>query len=228
MFAAAIQKTTPWWEKLAFNWFDVVLVAVLAFGLWRGRKRGMSREVLPTAQWLVMVIAAGLGCEPFAMLLMQSGVAKSLQTFVKNFLESNATERGAAFVFSYLIIALVVVIGFGFLKRAAKAKLEGSNTFGGSEYYLGMLAGIIRYACVLVFALALLNGPFYSLAEVSAREAYDKKEFGGGLYNGSYFPHFYEMQEQVFKKSLTGPPIKTGLARLLINTGADAKKAAHH
>ena len=47
MFAAVIQKTTPWWQHFAFNWFDVALVLVLAFGFWRGRKRGMTKELLP-------------------------------------------------------------------------------------------------------------------------------------------------------------------------------------
>jgi len=229
MLAASIPNIAPWWQKLAFNWFDLVLVVVLAFGLWRGRKRGMSREVLPTLKWLVLVLAAGLGCEAFAGLLTKSGISSGLLTFAKNFLDSAATERGVAFTFSYLIISLVVVTIFAGIQRAYKAKLEGSNAFGSGEYYLGMGAGILRYACILIFSMALLNGPYYSQAEIAAKSAYDKKEFGGGLYNGSYFPHFYEIQEAVFIKSLTGPTLRNNLMIMLVNTGAgDTKTAVKH
>ena len=226
MFAAVISESAPWWHRLAFNWFDLLLVAVLAFGLWRGRKRGMTREVLPSSQWVALVLVAGLGYAHLAALLTQSGISKGLLTFMKSFLESSATEHGTAFAFGYLLLALGVSIVFVFIQRAFKAKLEGSNTFGGSEYYLGMGAGAIRYACMLIFFLAILNAPVYSPAEIAAKSAYDKKEFGGGLYNGNYFPHVYEVQEAVFKKSLTGPFLKSGLMILLVNSGAGETKPA--
>ena len=53
MILAVVQNTTSWWQQLSFHWFDVAIVLVLAFGFWRGRKRGMSREALPTAFWLL-------------------------------------------------------------------------------------------------------------------------------------------------------------------------------
>ena len=34
-------------NNLPFNWFDIT-VAVLGFGLWRGRKNGMTKEVMPS------------------------------------------------------------------------------------------------------------------------------------------------------------------------------------
>jgi len=113
---------------------------------------------------------------------------------------------------------------------SAKAKIETRTLFGSSEYYLGMTAGIIRYACMVMFFLALLNAPFYSTAEIQATQAYDKKEFGGGLNKGNFFPHPFEIQEQIFKDSMAGHAIKDKLGMLLINTGAagDPKKPEKH
>src|SRR5665811_1330005 len=51
MIAAVTQKSA--FQNFSLNWFDVALVLILAFGFWRGRKRGMSREFLPVSFWPV-------------------------------------------------------------------------------------------------------------------------------------------------------------------------------
>src|SRR5665213_2085522 len=166
MIAAAVHNTTPWWHSvLSFGWFDVVLVLVLAFGFWRGRKRGMSREALPTSMWLLAVIGAGLGYQLLGDLLLQTG-------YVKKVFGNSFNERTAAYVTSYLAIALVVFILYSILKNFFREKLSGSNAFGSGEYYLGTISGMIRYACMVLFVLALLNAPYYSVNEINARKAY--------------------------------------------------------
>ena len=223
MIAAATQQIAH--GKPPFNWFDVALVLILAFGFWRGRKRGMSREFLPVSFWLTLVLAGGFGYQWIGDQLIHQGVIKSV--FGKNF-----TERTAAYVTSYLLIALVALIIFSILSRASKAKLEGSNAFGGSEYYFGMIAGVIRYACMLIAALALLNAPFYSAAEIAATKAYNNRWFGGGMkdYSGDFIPSVQELQTSVFKKSLLGPFIHDKLSLLLIDTmsASGAKKPGQH
>ena len=42
-------------DKLPFNWFDFVLVVVLVVGVFRGRKHGMSEELLPLLKWLAIL-----------------------------------------------------------------------------------------------------------------------------------------------------------------------------
>ena len=223
MIAAVTQKSA--FQNFSLNWFDVALVLILAFGFWRGRKRGMSREFLPVSFWLTLVLAGGFGYQWIGDQLIHQGVIKSV--FGKNF-----TERTAAYVTSYLLIALVALIIFSILSRASKAKLEGSNAFGGSEYYFGMIAGVIRYACMLIAALALLNAPFYSAAEIAATKAYNNRWFGGGLkdYSGDFIPSVQELQTSVFKKSLLGPFIHDKLSLLLIDTmsASGAKKPGQH
>src|SRR5215471_1856383 len=109
MIAAATNPApgTSW-----FNWlhlFDVLLVLILAFGFWRGRKHGMSREFLRVTMWLSIVIAAGFG-----------------KTF---------GERTAAYISAYLLIAGTVALVFLVIRSKFNKKLEGSNAFGSGEYY---------------------------------------------------------------------------------------------
>src|ERR1035438_6850503 len=62
---AAAAAAPPATNGLPFNWFDMAVLVVLGFGLFRGRRNGMSKELLPLLQWLVMVTVCGLG---YAML----------------------------------------------------------------------------------------------------------------------------------------------------------------
>jgi uncharacterized membrane protein required for colicin V production len=208
MIAAAIAPTKP-----LFNWFDVALVLVLAFGFWRGRRNGMAKEILYVMQWLAMVIAGGFGNKPLGNLLLQQGVIRSV--FGKTF-----NEKTAAYLSAYLIGVIGVFIVFSFLKRFFKPKLEGSNIFGGSEYYAGMISGLIRYACMVIFALALLNAPHYTDADILAARAFNNRWFGGGQqgFSGDFFPAVSEMQISIFKESQLGPLIKNNLSILLVNT----------
>ena len=150
MIAATVQKTTPWWQNLSFNWFDVVLVAVLAFGFWRGRKRGMSREALPTLMWLAAVIGAGLGCEALGEIVQKTG-------YVKQIVGKSFNDRTVSFMVSYLAICMGVMIVYSFLAKIFREKVSGSNAFGGGEYYLGIISGIIRYACITLFFFGVVE-----------------------------------------------------------------------
>jgi uncharacterized membrane protein required for colicin V production len=222
MVAAVIQKTTPWWQHFAFNWFDVALVLVLAFGFWRGRKRGMTKELLPSLQWLAILLGAGFGHVFVADWLQQQGVIK--QVFGNHF-----NERTAALMSGYLSIAFVIFVVFTMLKRQLNPKLEGSSFFGGNEYYWGVVAGLIRYICMVLVALALLNAPYYSLADIAKAKAYNNRWYGGGLkdYNGDFIPSVDEVQVSIFKESLIGPFIKDDLSMLLINTTEPAPGKKH-
>ena len=51
---------------MLFSWFDVALVLVIAFGVWRGRRNGMTKEILPLTEWLAIVIGGAVGYKSFA------------------------------------------------------------------------------------------------------------------------------------------------------------------
>ena len=190
-------------SQLPFNWFDSFLLIWLAMGIFLGRKRGMSVEVLTFLQWFGVVIICGVTYEPAATWLVQT---------------SDMFSPLFSSVLAYLLIAGLVALAFSFLKRSLGSKLAGSDTFGKTEYYLGMLTGMVRFACMLIFALALLNARFYTPQEIKA-----SKKFQMDNYDSEFFPGLQTLQASVFEESFTGPPIKRYLGFILI-----APKPATH
>ena len=116
----------------------------------------MTKEFVPTFQWLALVLACGMGYS-----LIAPTYAGLLQT-----------GKLASAMLSYFTLALAVWVVFYILKRIFVPLLTGSNFFGGGEYYLGMFSGMIRFACMLLAALALLNAPYYTQADIQAHRAY--------------------------------------------------------
>lgn len=220
MLAAAAYNPTQWYQNLSFNWFDVFLFAVLAFGVWRGRKNGMSKEVLPVSMWLIIVIVDGL-CAPFlAAWLMRTGAMAKI-------FQGTVTAGTAASVISYLFIATAIFLAFSPLRTKFREKVQGNNTFGSGEYYLGMGAGCIRFACMLLFFLALLNAPVYSAEEIAAKKAYNQRWFGGGQagFSGEFFPSIPEIQADVFNSSFSGRMIRDDLGIVLLHSSSLSKKS---
>jgi uncharacterized membrane protein required for colicin V production len=183
-------------DQLPFNWFDFVLVIVLLVGAQRGRKRGMSEELLTLLRWVALALACAFLYQPVGQMIVGS---------------SGVFDLLSSYVIAYLGLALVVAIVFSLFKRAVGGKLIGSNLFGRGEYYLAMPAGMVRCVCILLAFLALLNARYFSPQEVKRYDVATKD-----LYGSDYFPTLHAAQSAVFEKSLTGPWIRTNLACLLI------------
>src|SRR6266571_5132167 len=188
-------------DKLPFNFFDFVLLAVLVAGVLRGRKHGMSEELLGLFKWLAILTICALAYEPIGKMFVGS--------FTLLF----------CYVMAYLTAGLVVLIVFAGIKRALGGKLLGSDIFGKAEYYLGMGSGLVRFTCMLLVALALLNARYFSPEEVKAME-----NFQNDVYGSNFFPGLQAVQSMVFERSLTGPWIKEGLGLLLIKPTAPENK----
>lgn len=199
-------------STLAFNSFDLVVVAMLGFGLFRGRRNGLSKELLPLLLWVVLVPVCAFGYQLLGGLLM---------TFSKQ------DEFWSLFE-AYLALALVVVVVYSGFRRAFAEKLLKSSFFKGGEYYLGMVSGVVRYACVLVFLMALLNARFFAPAEIANTLAADKKNLGGGVFEGTYFPHLFTIQDWVFKQSFTGSCVKIHLPMLLISASSPGNQTQNN
>lgn len=190
------------------NWFDVVVLLVLLFGLQRGRKRGMSEEVLTMLRWVGLVVVCGVFYERFgSRIASRSSVFDHLQ----------------GYLIAYVGLALGVAIVFSIIKRILGGKLVGSDAFGRGEYYLGMLAGVIRFACIIIAVLALLNARYYRPEEIKAMDLYQKD-----VYGSDFFPTLSTVQRQVFQDSFIGPYIKTNLSFLLIRPTIPEHKELHH
>jgi uncharacterized membrane protein required for colicin V production len=200
MIGAAAAAAQP--AQMSMNWFDGVAAIVLAVGVFQGRRNGMARELLPLLQWICAMLVSAFGCsmvEPF-------------------FMNTMGLTKVTAYVMAYLFLMFLIVAVFISFRRKFTERLTKAEFFHSSEYYLGMLSGLVRCACILIILLALLNAPVYSESEIQSHAAYVKQTYGGGMYNGDFFPTVQEVQEQVFAKSFTGPLVKKYLAPLLIQT----------
>jgi len=191
-------------NSVPINLFDLVLVGTLVGGLLRGRKQGMSEELLGLLKWITVVTACAFAYEPLG------------QAFAN---ANNVFSLLSCYLMAYVAIALVVLVLFALLKRSLGGKLLGSDIFGRAEYYLGMGSGLVRFSCILVACLALLHARSYSSAEIRAMENFQNREFGS-----NYFPTLHTIQATVFEKSFFGPWIQDNLGFLLIKRTAPERK----
>jgi len=178
-----------------FDYFDIVALTWLIIGLWWGRKKGMSQEFLPVLQWLGIVAAGGLLYGPFSLVIHQC------VQFGK--LWSNIT--------AYLLIALGVHLVYLWLKRLLAEKLVKKDLFGRSEYYLGMIAGFVQFACMLLVGMALMNSRVATAAELAESE-----KFQAAWFSDIRFPTYGEFQHDVLINSCTGNWVETNLKTVLI------------
>ena len=182
-------------DKLPINWFDVLVLVLLLVGWQRGRKHGMSVECITMLKWIAVIFAAALVYEPMSEWLIT--VVPMSKLF--------------AYILCYLVAAGAVMGVFILVKRSFGGKLTGSDAFGRGEYYLAMPAGMIRFMCVLIAGLALLNARLYRQDEIHAM-----KKFQNDNYGSEFFPTLQSAQSQVFQQSFLGPHIKKHLSFLLI------------
>ena len=118
-----------------------------------------------------------------------------------------------SYVMVYVTFAILIKLLFSQIKRALGEKVVGSNFFGDAEYYLGMLAGMIRFACVILMVMALLNAKLITEQERAATARMQSKNF-----EGISFPTFGSIQQAVLFESLAGTHVKEYLDFVLIRS----------
>jgi uncharacterized membrane protein required for colicin V production len=192
---------------MPFNWFDLVVVIVLGIGVFRGRQRGMSEELLGVLQWLTIVVVSALAYRP----LGRMAAANSDLTLL------------TANVGAYLLAVLTIKLFFNWLRRMVGEKVVGSEMFGSAEFYLGMVAGPLRFGCVLLMILSLLHAKKVT-AEQLAREAKVQKDNFGDI----SFPTFATVQHDIFQKSVCGKFIGKNLGDQLIQPAVAGEKLVAH
>jgi uncharacterized membrane protein required for colicin V production len=186
--------------KLQLNWFDLMVLVMVTVGILRGRKRGMSEELLDVLMWLCIVVAGAFLYQPFGSMFTLSA---GMPPFFAN-------------VTAYILIAITIKFLFASLKRAVGEKLVQSDTFGRMEYYLGMIAGSVRYLCILIFALSFVHAKYISDAERAATAKMQADNFGS-----ISFPTLGSLQQSVFYESISGKFIRKNLRAQLMQP-ADA------
>ncbi|MCX6905014.1 MAG: CvpA family protein [Verrucomicrobia bacterium] len=182
-------------DEIPSNWVDLVTGIVLLAGLLRGRKRGMSEELLDTLQWAMIVLAGGFFYQTVAQAIAYTSVI------------GRAWFNAAG----YFLIALAITLVASWVKRTIGGKLVGSDLFGRFEYYLGMMAGMVRFACIYFVLLNFLHAPYYSARDIAEEKKYWEKNVGDIT-----VPTPATMQQAVYKESATGWAVEQYLARVLI------------
>jgi Uncharacterized membrane protein, required for colicin V production len=148
-------------SSLPVNAFDVAVIGIITLGLFRGRKHGMSEELFGLIKWLAVAIGCAMLYKPAGEWLAASSPFSLLSSFI----------------FVYVSAALVILSIFAFLKNRLGGKLVGSDIFGRAEYYLGMGSGVIRFGCILLAFMAILNARYFSPKEVHDMEASESSLF---------------------------------------------------
>lgn len=182
-------------QAVQISWFDLLVVVLLLVGVMRGRKRGMSQELLDVLQWLLIVVAAGFFYQP-------------LGDFFASF---TAFGLLSCYLWAYAIVAGIIMVTFMVVRRQVGEKLVTGDVFGNGEYYMGMMAGALRYLCILLVVLAFLNARHYSQQEIRAKLQYQTDNFGS-----AYFPNLNTLQQEVFAQSQLGSLARDYLSTLLI------------
>src|SRR5579863_10365520 len=94
-------------NPLPINWFDVVAVVVIMVGLNRGRKNGMSEELMITLQWVAIVVVGAFAYRPVGDMLAQTSPVSHLFCYIA----------------IYITAAIVTKLAFGMFKKAIGGKL---------------------------------------------------------------------------------------------------------
>lgn len=191
----------------SLSWVDFVTVIVLAIGFVRGRKRGLSEELLDTVMWLAIVALGALFYRMLADLMASKPMFSRL------------TYHLAA----YILIALVIKIVFLLMKRSFGQKLVESDMFGRAEFYLGMGAGMVRWTCMYIFALSMLHAPHYTEEELAQRLREVEYNYGS-----DFFPSVDKIQSEVFKASMTGKNLAKYAPQILMAPSDGSADSVRH
>ncbi len=184
-----------------FGYVDGLLVVWLVVGFLRGRKHGMTQELLPVLQWVGIVLLGGFFNQPLAAYIRQS--------------TDGAIHNPWACVMAYGLIAFGTALVFALLKHWLGEKLTGSDIFGRFEYYLGILAGVTRFACMALVLLAMMHSRVVTRAELDAINAQMKKNL-----DDIHPPRYVYgcLEQAIFTQSFTGRTVQTDLPDVLIPT----------
>jgi hypothetical protein len=114
---------------------------------------------------------------------------------------------------AYVLIGFAINLVFIWIKEGIGEKLTGSDYFGRNEYYLGMLAGLVHFACIIIALVSLMHSRVYTPAELADIEKFQKKNF-----EDIRFPTYPSVQFAVLSESFTGRSIVNYLHPVLIES----------
>ena len=195
-----LEAYLQWVTQVQLNWFDFVVAALLVAGVLHGRRKGMTGELFDVFQWLLIVVGGSYAYAPVG-------------TVIREYIQMDPM---ACSLTAYFLLAFLIKIAITALKHQVGERLIKSDVFGRMEFYLGMMGGALRYACMLLMFMAVLNAKYISPAELARVAKMQKDNFGDIT-----FPTLGSVQQDVLKKSLIGQLTKKHLRNQLIYAAGD-------
>lgn len=138
---------------MSLTWLDWIFLAVLAISMLAGFTRGLIREGLGLAAWIIALLAARIFAEP---------VADMLSGFIDN--------QDGRLVLAFILVIFVVIMLCGIVIRLVHAAVEWVG-MGFFNRVAGALFGVLRGAAILVLATILI-----SLTPLSQLQAWQQAE----------------------------------------------------
>jgi uncharacterized membrane protein required for colicin V production len=147
---SAIPMLTIFLAALPFgaNWYDVVIILGLAYGVYDGIRTGFSGEILRVVGWVSMIAVAALTYKDTAPWLMHHFD-----------MEKTAAELSMFIGIAMLTWAAILVVRRIIHQRLKVRPLAGFVESGG-----GAVLGAVRLAVILAWVtigLALIRSPFW-------------------------------------------------------------------
>lgn len=125
---------------------NILVIGLCAFGLWRGWRQGMLRQLPSLLAWCLGVLVAIAAGPSLADVLIQQGIAREYTDGV--------------FVAAYMSAALLYFCVYLVIRAAGAmiaARLAGSRP-GGAGACFGAFFGLVKYATALSLLLNLWGG----------------------------------------------------------------------
>ena len=182
-------------EGFNLAWFDGAVLLLLWVGLIRGRTKGVSAQLLELLQWLGTVFLGTLLYRPIGHWLQPHLQVSSV----------------AANVIGFLLVGGVRKLVIARLEDGMSEKLLSGDYFGRMEYPLGMLAGLLIHAAIILAALSLTRARLVTAEEANLARKKQLAELGS-----TFFPDLGKVQEEIFEKSMSGKFIHQHLGQHLI------------
>lgn len=129
---------------MSFNWADWVILGIVVVSCLFGLMRGLIKEALSVANWIIAVLIAVTFRDPLASLLVNQIETPSLRQIV---------------AFSSLFVATLMV---GALVNYLISELVKITGLSSTDRVLGMVFGLLR-GFVVVMAVLLLIPPIISI-----------------------------------------------------------------
>ena len=69
-------------DKLPFNWFDVTILVMILIGIHRGRRHGMSEELMLVLKWVAIAGVSAVAYRPVGEVIASGPVFDLLTGYV--------------------------------------------------------------------------------------------------------------------------------------------------